>query len=174
MVFGSLHTLRKYNLLVCEDTIAQFIVECLNGLSFMAVKNLIHSDLKPENILISLNFHIKISDFGNADPKNGSPASDYLGTYEYCAPEVFFTRQYNPLHLRPLPKGDFNLDTWSLGISFFEIISHRLPWWMPKKRKRREAGKACCYLGTHLNLRTRLSGNPLGQLPSIVRSEGIH
>ena len=132
MEFGSLNTLRKDNLLVNEETLAQWLFECISGLDFMATKNLIHCDIKPENILISLNFHAKITDFGNARPNNGSRDRAFLGTYDYCAPEIFFNRQHNPLHLRPLPKGDFNLDTWSLGITFFEVISHKLPWWMPR------------------------------------------
>ena len=132
MEFGSLHTLRKDNLLVNEETLAQWLFENLSGLAFLETKNIIHCDIKPENILISLNFHAKITDFGNARPNNGSRARAFLGTYDYCAPEIFFTRQHNPLHLRPLPNGDFNLDTWSLGITYFEVISHKLPWWMPR------------------------------------------
>ncbi len=132
MEFGSLHTLRKDNLLVNEETLAQWLFENLSGLAFLETKNIIHCDIKPENILISLNFHAKITDFGNARPNNGSRARAFLGTYDYCAPEIFFNRQHNPLHLRPLPNGDFNLDTWSLGITYFEVISHKLPWWMPR------------------------------------------
>ncbi|XP_030077706.1 receptor-interacting serine/threonine-protein kinase 1-like [Microcaecilia unicolor] len=50
----------------------RFILEIIEGMSYLHKKNVIHKDLKPENILVDDDFHIKIADLGVASFQLGA------------------------------------------------------------------------------------------------------
>jgi p38 MAP kinase len=74
----------------------------------------VHRDLKPSNILINENCDLKICDFGLArlqDPQ----MTGYVSTRYYRAPEIMLTWQ----------KYDIEVDVWSAGCIFAEMLSGR-------------------------------------------------
>lgn len=92
-------------------------------LSQIHAKNIIHKDVKPANILIGVdNEEIKFSDFGISKIYNpeiiANQESGLEGTLAYISPEQ--TGRIN----RTV---DFRSDFYSLGITFYELLTHRLP-----------------------------------------------
>ena len=119
--FGSIDSIVRSGAIVFESSWARWIVDSLHGLAEIGNRGLVHCDIKPANILITAQFRAKICDFGLSRIPNGHHSNEMAGTYEYAAPEVLFRR-------RPAPTASRNLDTWSLGIAFYQAISGRLPW----------------------------------------------
>ncbi len=77
----------------------------------------IHRDIKPDNIIQGNDGIVKILDFGVARLLDHSrqKASTRIGALSYMAPEQF-EGAYG-----------FNADLWSLGVTFFQLISNTLP-----------------------------------------------
>lgn len=117
---------------------AKYLRDAARGLDFLHRRGVIHRDLKAANLLIDDNDVVKICDFGVARqmPKSqgksssvggeddkGGRADDGLnmtaetGTYLWMAPEVLEHRAY-----------DERADIFSLGITFWEILTGRLPY----------------------------------------------
>ena len=79
----------------------------------------IHRDIKPQNVFITADGTIKLGDFGIATFQNSAHVtrSDVVvGSVHYLAPEI---SQGNPA----APQSDI----YSLGITFFELITGRVP-----------------------------------------------
>ncbi|MDD6226171.1 MAG: protein kinase [Bacilli bacterium] len=79
----------------------------------------IHRDIKPQNVFITADGTIKLGDFGIATFQNSAHVtrSDVVvGSVHYLAPEI---SQGNPAS----PQSDI----YSLGITFFELITGRVP-----------------------------------------------
>ena len=82
------------------------------ALQYLHDKNIIYRDLKPENILLDEKGYLKLVDFGMAKKLDYSKkALSFCGTPEYLAPEIIKGDGY-----------DHNIDWWSLGILFFELL----------------------------------------------------
>lgn len=132
----------------CEGNLQDFIEKNPNGLGDVEVmrfchdlvaamrhlrtKNVVHRDVKPANILLmhhSGQTIYKLADFGAARflEANESYGSLY-GTFEYVHPDIFAKFYYQALDIYP-PKQVFNdnHELWSLGVTFFEAASGRLP-----------------------------------------------
>ncbi|OCT76379.1 hypothetical protein XELAEV_18031578mg [Xenopus laevis] len=109
---------------------ARFILEIIEGMSYLHDKKVVHKDLKPENILVDEDFHIKIADLGVATfnrwskltkeqsklqrkymhQSTGSYKSN-AGTLIYMAPE-----HLRSLNAKPTEKSDvfsFGIVVWS-------------------------------------------------------------
>ncbi len=77
-----------------------------------------HRDLKPENFMITIdkfnNPVIKLIDFGFATyiPKEGKLLYEFVGTPQYCSPEIVSKYGYNE-----------KTDIWSAGIILFNMIT---------------------------------------------------
>lgn len=103
-----------------EKWIHDTIKQTLRALSFMHNRRVAHKDLKPENILYidDVSNTIKVIDFGLAEWfKQSQRYSDLqCGTPLYCAPEIFANSPF-----------DFRVDTWSLGVIMFYMITGNLP-----------------------------------------------
>lgn len=79
----------------------------------------IHRDIKPQNVFITADGTIKLGDFGIATFQNSSHVtrSDVVvGSVHYLAPEISQGNQASP-----------QSDIYSLGITFFELITGRVP-----------------------------------------------
>lgn len=79
----------------------------------------IHRDIKPQNVFITADGTIKLGDFGIATFQNSAHVtrSDVVvGSVHYLAPEI---SEGNPAS----PQSDI----YSLGITFFELITGRVP-----------------------------------------------
>ncbi|XP_017046504.1 serine/threonine-protein kinase DCLK1 [Drosophila ficusphila] len=92
------------------------------GLMHMHQLQLIHRDIKPENILLRFSPDseeletIKITDFGMATYYRGSKLYSCCGTPCYMAPELITESGY-----------DYQVDSWSLGVTLFYILYGQLP-----------------------------------------------
>lgn len=97
------------------------------ALHYIHNKEIIHRDLKPGNILIAekrggIDYkNLKIIDFGLSlikGPENIDDVHILIGTCGYIAPEQTGLSGH---------KGDERSDLYSLGIIFYELLTHRLP-----------------------------------------------
>ncbi|TNJ28093.1 Kinase, NEK [Giardia muris] len=85
-------------------------------------KLVIHRDVKPENLLIDETGAIKLADFGfcRVMSNTSDMTTTRAGTPLYMAPEVLGGQGYTA-----------KADIWSLGVTFYELCSFRLPYTSP-------------------------------------------
>ncbi len=102
----------------------EIAVKLANALGKLHQKNTIHKDIKPHNILINpKTFEVRIIDFSIAtrlSRENAAIANPQLleGTLAYMSPEQ--TGRMN----RAI---DYRTDFYSLGVTFYEILTGQLP-----------------------------------------------
>lgn len=90
------------------------MLQIAEGIQHLHEIKIIHRDLKPENILIVDN-SCKITDFGLARVFEKDMAmKTQAGTPLYLAPEVLQGFEYTS-----------EVDVWSLGVIFLELITGR-------------------------------------------------
>jgi serine/threonine protein kinase len=99
-----------------ENLSQSFLIQLINGISFLQDKNYIHRDLKPANVLLSeFSDHaiLKLADFGFAKELSSitSLTQTRCGTPLYMAPEILESRDY-----------DGKADIWSIGCIFYEML----------------------------------------------------
>jgi serine/threonine protein kinase len=101
------------------------IIECISqALAHMHEKNWIHKDIKPDNILVTKGSEVRVIDFSLSSRPSGaliklmggSKGMVIQGTRTYLAPEL--------IRRKPLT---FAADMYSLGITFYEILTGRPP-----------------------------------------------
>jgi hypothetical protein len=96
--------------------------EALEGLHYAHRHGVLHRDLKPHNLLLTAEGHLKVSDFGLLKQAQGSlaagltPHSAIVGTPHYMSPEQALGESV-----------DERSDIFSLGTTFFHLLSGRLP-----------------------------------------------
>lgn len=113
-------TLKKYigingRLPVKEAT--SIAIQVVQGMEAAHNAGIVHRDIKPQNVLISREGKIKVTDFGIARTTTANTiSSDVLGSAQYISPEQ--------------ARGDVvdaRSDIYSFGISFFEMLTGKLP-----------------------------------------------
>ncbi|HEV3256847.1 MAG TPA: protein kinase [Gemmataceae bacterium] len=95
--------------------------EALEGLHYAHRHSVLHRDLKPHNLLLTEEGHLKVSDFGllkqaQPFPSGQTPVSAIVGTPHYMSPEQALGEPV-----------DERSDIFSLGTTFFHLLSGRLP-----------------------------------------------
>lgn len=112
--------LLEYGRLSINDSI-QIMKQVLIGTAYAHSEGFIHRDLKPSNIIIDSKGVVKITDFGIAKSVNESmsitKAGTKVGTIYYMSPE-----QISGL------ESTIRSDLYSLGITFYEMISGKVPY----------------------------------------------
>lgn len=96
----------------------KMMLALLNGLNVLHTK-IVHRDLKPENILVDDNNNLLITDFGLAKfihEKTRTKSFKGYGTIPYLAPECWLN-EINTIQM----------DIYSLGILFYEILTGEFP-----------------------------------------------
>ncbi|PAV22495.1 WD40 domain containing protein [Pyrrhoderma noxium] len=118
---------QQYNLPVEE--LLPILLGIANGLKYIHDNKVIHSDLKAENILISASKVPLICDFGISRTLNSSitlrttTSAFVRGTQRFMAPELL---QGDGQHTMAT-------DIWALGMTYYEIISKKIPFFQHKR-----------------------------------------
>lgn len=98
-----------------------YLLQLLEGLTYLHRRGIIHRDLKPDNVLIDQNHTVKILDFGLAQggllgTMSPSDASLIAGTMAYMAPELFAEEP-----------ATVQSDLYAIGIIAYEIFARKHP-----------------------------------------------
>ena len=106
--------------------------QVLSGVAFAHQKGFIHRDLKPSNIIISNEGTAKIMDFGISksinETKDITKAGTKIGTIYYMSPEQIRGKA-------PTTQSDL----YSLGVTFYEMLSGKTPFDYPTEFEIMEA-----------------------------------
>jgi serine/threonine-protein kinase len=106
---------------VDEDEALRIIAGCAKGLIAIHAAGLVHRDIKPSNIFLTTEGTPKIGDLGLArniiDDEKLTFAGDLVGTPSYMAPE----------QAKGTPDIDHRADIYSLGTSFYHLLTGRPP-----------------------------------------------
>ena len=98
----------------------QFMLQAANGLAAAHDKGFLHRDVKPANLLVDESGRLKIADFGLVLPQEAATrltaTGMLVGTPGYLSPEQCMAQ--------PM---DTRTDIYSLGVTFYEILSGRMP-----------------------------------------------
>ncbi len=99
---------------------ADLIARVADAVHFAHTKGLLHRDIKPANILLDGDGAPQVADFGLAVHESEQPRKrgEFCGTLHYMSPEQ--VQGYTD-HL------DGRTDIWSLGVTLYELLSHRRP-----------------------------------------------
>lgn len=91
------------------------------ALGFIASRNAVHRDIKPSNIMVDVEGRVRILDFGLArTAANGQTMTEtgqVMGTFDFMAPE----QAVDPR------KVDFRADLYSLGCTFYYLLTGQAP-----------------------------------------------
>jgi serine/threonine protein kinase len=103
------------------ETAMEMVRGILNGLAHLHSRKIIHRDLKPENILLKDGIP-KITDFG---------VSRVVETFSQSAALRFTRGAGSPLYMPPEAFNEVTpcpqLDVWSVGVMFYEMLSGEFP-----------------------------------------------
>ncbi|KAL2817324.1 kinase-like domain-containing protein [Aspergillus granulosus] len=100
-----------------EDAVRFWLAELGCALKYIHSQGIIHRDVKPDNVLLDSEGHVHLADFNVAsDFRPGKPLTSKSGTLAYLAPEVYEGGGYY-----------FEVDWWSLGVTFYECIYNKRP-----------------------------------------------
>ncbi|XP_043948373.1 serine/threonine-protein kinase MARK2-like [Drosophila biarmipes] len=92
--------------------------QLVSAIQYCHSKSVVHRDLKAENLLLDQHMNIKIADFGFSntfDPN--AQLETFCGSPPYAAPELFQGKKY----------GGPEVDSWSLGVVLYTLVSGALP-----------------------------------------------
>jgi serine/threonine protein kinase/DNA-binding NarL/FixJ family response regulator len=97
----------------------QVIRETLAALAYAHAHGIIHRDIKPENIMVTLEGHVKVTDFGLAVAHGDVRLTQegmIVGTMLYLAPESVLGQAV-----------DQRADLYAVGAMFYELLAGRPP-----------------------------------------------
>ena len=113
---GSLRDLSRKIGPIPEKRALHILQQIAKALSHAHSKGIIHRDVKPSNILLDENDNVKVMDFGIARMTEGpglTMTGSQMGTLVYMSPE----------QVRDSKHVDERTDIYSLGVSFYEMLT---------------------------------------------------
>ena len=100
-----------------EKRILNWLFQVCLALTYLQKKEIIHRDIKPSNIFLMADDTIKLGDFGISKKVSFSQDNQiFIGTPIYISPEIINKKDFS-----------FKTDIWSLGVTFLQLISLRIP-----------------------------------------------
>lgn len=108
---------RKRRLLINEDAIWSYLIQCLFGLKTLHAMKIIHRDIKSANLFMMQDFEtIKLGDLNVAKVAKNDVAKTQIGTPYYLAPEIWKNEVYG-----------YKCDVFSLGCVIYETAALKVP-----------------------------------------------
>jgi len=95
-----------------------YACEVLLALEYFHKNNIVYRDLKLDNILLTLDGHIKITDYGlcKENMYHGATTNTFCGTPEFMAPEILLEKPYGRA-----------VDWWAFGVLIYEMLLGQSP-----------------------------------------------
>ncbi len=108
---------------IAPEHALKLITQTAEGLACAANYNVVHGSLRPANILVDGDGIVKLTGLWTyrlltALKQNTSDRNSAIGVREYTAPELLNDPQHRP---------DFQTDVYSLGTTFYHMLTGRLP-----------------------------------------------
>merc|ERR1712151_399208 len=119
MAGGSLATILLQFGPLDESLIAPYTRDITEGLNYLHTRKppVLHRDIKGGNILVSLDCHVKLTDFGCSKRTDDSFSKTMRGSIPWMAPEVVVGSGHGR-----------KADVWSLGCVVIEMAAASPPW----------------------------------------------
>ena len=100
-----------------EKRLLNWLFQVCLALTYLQKNEVIHRDIKPSNIFLMADDTIKLGDFGISKKVSLSQDNQiFIGTPIYISPEIINKKDFS-----------FKTDIWSLGVTFLQLISLRIP-----------------------------------------------
>lgn len=104
----------------------QIINKLAKGIQYIHSKSIIHNDIKPANIMLDKDLNPKLIDFGLAKIGRFYTINKYDKKIFCCKNAVGSPGYSSPrLYLKSI--GSFPSDVWSLGATFYDVVTGLLP-----------------------------------------------
>lgn len=118
--------MRKHGGKIAIDVAGPIMLQTVEGLAYAHKNNMVHRDIKPSNILLcnsGRSFIPKVSDFGLSKNFQKAGLSGMTMTGSYAGTPVFMPREQliNFKYTKPVS------DVWSLGATFYYMLTGQLP-----------------------------------------------
>jgi serine/threonine protein kinase len=109
-----------------EPNASRILAKVMDSLDYLHRKEIVHRDIKPDNILFTEKGEVKLADFGiSAYCLSQSRRETLIGTPHCMAPEVLTVNIKKCLRSKGY---DFKVDSWSLGILMYLMLTGALPY----------------------------------------------
>jgi len=96
-----------------EAATKEIFSQLMDALTHIHARGVAHRDIKLDNIMIDAQGKVKLIDFGLCKTGGAEECNGRVGSNEYCAPEVYRTKQiYN----------GYQADIWSTGIVLYALL----------------------------------------------------